>query len=105
MRISLALEGFQVTCAENAEQALSLAKSSIFDLYILDNWMPDMGGEALCQSLREFDSITPILFYSGAASESDVARALAGGAQGYVTKPADSDVLVSEILRLLPPQE
>jgi DNA-binding response OmpR family regulator len=63
------------------------------------------GGEALCQSVREFDSVTPILFYSGAAYESDKGRALAAGAQGYVTKPADSDVLVSEILRLLPPQE
>jgi DNA-binding response OmpR family regulator len=68
---------------------------------VLDHWLPDITGDDLCRKLREFDRLTPILFYSGAAYESDKARAMAAGAQGYVVKPADPDELVSEILRLI----
>jgi DNA-binding response OmpR family regulator len=51
--------------------------------------------------LRKFDSKTPILFYSGAAYEKDKRHALECGAQGYLTKPADGDQLVAEVLRLI----
>lgn len=60
-----------------------------------------MAGDLLCQKLRELDSTTPILFYSGAATEADKARAMASGAQGYVVKPAEPDELTAEIRRLL----
>jgi two-component system, OmpR family, response regulator VanR len=101
----LEVEGFEVICAEGAAQAISLATAGKFDLYLLDNWLPEMAGDDLCKKLREFDSITPILFYSGAAYESDKARAMAAGAQGYVVKPAHPDELTSEILRLIPTKE
>ena len=101
LRLLLALQGFEVICAENAKHAISLARSSSFDLYLLDHWLPDIAGDVLCTKFREFDPLTPILFYSGAAYESDKARAMAAGAQGYVVKPADPDELVSEILRLV----
>lgn len=101
LRLLLELQGFEVICAENAKHAIGLARSSSFDLYVLDHWLPDIAGDVLCTKLREFDPLTPILFYSGAAYESDKARAMAAGAQGYVVKPADPDELVSEILRLI----
>jgi DNA-binding response OmpR family regulator len=58
-------------------------------------------GIELCRELRRFDSNTPILFYSGAAYEHDKKDAEESGAQGYVTKPADGDELISEVLRLI----
>jgi DNA-binding response OmpR family regulator len=76
-----------------------------FDLYLLDNWLPGMTGDDLCRKLCELDPITPVLFYSGAAYDSDKARAMAAGAQGYVVKPADPDVLVREISRLITTKE
>lgn len=101
LRVLLEMEGFEVTRADDAAQALSLAKAEKFDLYLLDNWLPDMDGTSLCQTLREFDSTTPILFYSGAATPADRARAIAAGAQGYLIKPARLDELISEIKRLV----
>jgi DNA-binding response OmpR family regulator len=101
LRLLLEMEGFDVTCAENSRQALSLARAGNFDLYLLDNWLPDASGGVLCRQLREFDSITPILFYSGAATEADKARAMACGAQGYLTKPASFEDLVGEMRRLI----
>ena len=55
--------------------SLLLAKTDSFDLYILDNWLPDRSGMDLCLRLREIDPKTPILFYSGAALEEDRQRA------------------------------
>jgi two-component system alkaline phosphatase synthesis response regulator PhoP len=105
LRLILEMQGFEVTCAEDSAQAIRLAKAEKFDLYLLDNWLPEMSGDLLCQKLREFDSTTPILFYSGAATAEDKARAIASGAQGYLVKPAEPEKLTSEIMRLISPSE
>jgi DNA-binding response OmpR family regulator len=101
VRLLLGLEGFELVYADNAEQALSLARTSHFDLYLLDNWVPGLAGEDLCRKLRDFDRTTPILFYSGAGYESDKDGAIAAGAQGYVVKPADPDELTAQIHALI----
>jgi len=72
-----------VVTTETPFQAIELAKSTRFDLYLVDNWMPR------------------ILFYSGAAYPKDKAEAYASGAQGYLVKPADNHELVAEVLRLV----
>ena len=90
-----------VVTTETPFQAIELAKSTRFDLYLVDNWMPRMSGSELSEALRLFDSETPILFYSGAAYPKDKAEAYASGAQGYLVKPADNHELVAEVLRLV----
>lgn len=97
----LAQAGYEVVVMENPEHAVLLAQTTSFDLYLIDNWMPGASGIELCGWLREFDKDTPILFYSGAAYEQDEQDALAAGAQGYLTKPADIDKLVEEVSRLI----
>ncbi|MCA1600956.1 MAG: response regulator [Acidobacteria bacterium] len=92
---------FQVVAAKDYDEALRLARAEHFDLYLLDSYLRGASGVDLCKKLREFDAQTPILFYSGAAWDADKQRALASGAQGYVTKPADSDELIAEVLRLV----
>lgn len=97
----LNMEGFDVFTTQNQHEALTLAKQKQFDLYLLDSWMPGQSGVELCKKLREFDSKTPILFYTGAAFEADRQRALESGAQGYLVKPVDTDLLLAEISRLI----
>jgi len=97
----LAQNNCNVTLADSNEQALDLAQSNRFDLYMLDNWIIGGSGIALCKKIREFDSTTPILFYSGAAYESDKREALDSGAQAYLVKPVDNDVLVEVVFRLI----
>jgi CheY-like chemotaxis protein len=97
----LAGSNYRVTVAENNDSALLLARSNQFDLYMIDNWMPGGSGVELCRRLREFDSYTPILFYSGAAYDKDKQEAFSSGAQGYLTKPVDNDELLKEVFRLI----
>jgi DNA-binding response OmpR family regulator len=68
---------------------------------VIDNWMSGGSGVDLCKKLREFDTWTPILFYSGAAFERDKQEALAAGAQGYLVKPTGPDELIAEVGRIV----
>ena len=91
---------FQVITAETPELAIEIAKDFSFDLYLVDNWMPQMSGPDLCREFRRFDERTPILFYSGAGYENDKTAAYASGAQGYLVKPVDIDALVTVVQEL-----
>lgn len=99
--ILLKTENYQVVLAANYSEALLLARVMRFDLYIMDNWMPGGSGIDLCKKLRGFDATTPIIFYSGAAYDSDKREAFACGAQVYLTKPVDNDTLIETVAHLL----
>ena len=101
--VTLVLEtqNCQVIATDSYEEALRLARAQHFDLYLIDNWMPGLSGVGLCEQLREFDQHTPVLFYSGAAYETDKQSALSSGAQGYLVKPVDGDELIAEVFRIM----
>lgn len=99
--IVLMLNANNCDVVTSASFPVQLARSQQFDLYLLDNWLPGASGVELCKELRGFDSKSPILFYSGAAYDKDKKQAQECGAQGYVTKPADGNVLIIEVLRLI----
>jgi len=85
-----------------AAQALSLIQAERFDLYLMDAWLPDLDGFELCRRMRDYDSHTPILFFSGAAHEADKKRGIKAGANAYVIKP-DLAGLVGTIKQLFSP--
>jgi len=99
--IALRELNYRVATSSNVEDALTLARANHFDLFILDSWLPDGSGIDLCMKLREFDQHTPIMFFSAAAYEGDKQAALNSGAQAYLIKPADLDLLSTEVSRLM----
>lgn len=97
----LANSNYRVTTAASSKEALKLAREKQFDLYILDSWLPDGSGVELCKQIREFDRRTPIMFISAAAYETDKQAAMDSGAQRYLVKPADIQVLSNEVNALI----
>ena len=93
--------GYDVTVTASAEHALAIAKREQFDLFLVDNWMPEFSGPELTREIRKFNQTTPILFYSGAAYETDKKEASDAGAQGYLVKPSDLERLLDEVSRLI----
>ena len=87
--------------ARDFDEGLLAARRGYFDLYILDNWLPDGSGVGLCRAIREFDPHTPILFYSAAGYERDIEDALRAGAQDYLIKPVIPDELRQAVARLI----
>ena len=85
-----------------AAEAFQLMAGERFDLYLLGTSLPDLSGFELCRQMRASSPQTPILFYSGAAYESDKQRGIEAGANCYVAKP-DVDGLVGSIASLVFP--
>src|SRR5215470_8540443 len=88
-------------CARNFDEGSRFAYHRYFDLYILDNWLPDGSGIGLCHAIRQFDPHTPILFCSAAAYERDIEDALRAGAQDYLIKPVIPDELKQAVAQLI----
>ena len=97
----LGQSGYCVTSATTSIEAMSLARSEPFDLYLLGDWLPYGKEGELCGQLHQYDSRGPILFYSAAAYQTDRQRGMGAGAQDYLTKPAGLDELEQTISRLL----
>jgi DNA-binding response OmpR family regulator len=95
--VALEVEGFEVVCPTDPRDFLTIAKAEPWDVYMLDNWMPEISGVDLCKKIREFDPQTPIIFYSAAAYERDKREALESGAQAYVVKPVPLHALIEGI--------
>ena len=91
--------GYEVSAAATIEEGLSMARAGRFDLYLLDSRFADGSGAELCESIREFDKETPIVFYSG-DHPSRLKKALECDAQGFVLKPG-LDALPRELERAL----
>lgn len=87
MTILLGQSGYEAVQAKTAYDGLMLSREGGFDLIILDWKLEDGTGIELCQMIRTFDPKTPILFYSGAAYQDEVEKAMKVGAQGYLVKP------------------
>ena len=101
--VTLVLEqrNYEVVTGSTIETGVALADSQQFDLYLLDSWLPDGSGLDLCRRIREFDKVTPILFYSAAAYEIDREHALRCGAQAYLIKPSHPSELCNLVTSLI----
>ena len=97
-------ENYEVKTARTVSDALQLSRNESFNLYILDEWFPREAGLGLCRKIREFDPHTPIIFYSGAAFESDREEAIYAGAQAFVAKPRIEE-LIKTVHQLLSDQQ
>ena len=97
---ALSLEEYTLIYARNFAEGLRLARRGYFDLYILDNWLPDGNGIELCRVIREFDPHTPILFYTACAYPRDLQAAFSAGAQAYLAKPVRFDDLTQAVAQL-----
>ena len=97
--------GLKVTTAGNGVEALGLLRSKRFDLLFTDIVMPEMDGFELCQEVRSspgFQDI-PIIVTSTHCDTDYVMKALRLGADDYVSKPVDFELLKQVVGRVLAP--
>jgi len=104
LTLILAQEDYEVSTAVTAQQALKLAASEEFDLYVLDRRLPDASGLELCQKLGALTPGIPCIFYSGDAYDIHRSEAFAAGADAYVAKP-DIERLIESVRQLLAGKE
>ena len=101
----LQMNGYEVASAEDGLKAVQLAQERSFDLAVIDIMMPGLSGYEVCKKLRsQYSPIElPVLLLSARNQPGDISAGFEAGANDYVTKPIEREVLLSRIhtMRLL----
>lgn len=92
----LRAEGYDVYLAESGEEGLEIYNSEGAKLVILDVMLPGMDGFGVCCRIREQDN-TPILMLSARGGKEDKLNGLLQGADDYMEKPYDIDLLLAKV--------
>jgi len=92
----LRAENYVVTVANTGEKALELYERYGAKLLILDIMLPGVDGFAVCKKIRE-ESNTPILIVSAKSEKEDKLNGLLLGADDYIEKPYDIDIMLAKI--------
>ena len=101
----LALNDYNVTHAKDGIEGLIMFKNADYDLCILDVMMPRKDGFSLAEDIRVTDKQVPIIFLTAKTLKEDVLRGYQVGADDYLNKPFDSEVLLHKIKAILQRKE
>jgi len=92
-------EGYRVVQARTGEEALERFEVDEVDLIVLDLMLPRVDGLEVCRRVRAVSTV-PIIMLTAKSQESNIVRALDGGANDYVVKPFRPGELMSRIRRV-----
>ncbi len=101
----LTLNDYNVTHAKDGIEGLIMFKNSEYDLCILDVMMPRKDGFSLAEDIRSTDKEIPIIFLTAKTMKEDVLKGYQVGADDYLNKPFDSEVLLHKIKAILQRKE
>jgi two-component system OmpR family response regulator len=104
LRKLMQLQGFLARTARNREEVVAaLRQVPSPDLVLLDVVLPDANGFDILLRLKQHPALksVPVIMLTGRATRGSVMRGLAGGADGYVTKPFEPEILVNSVKSVL----
>jgi len=101
----LSLNDYNVTLAKDGLEGLIMFKNDDFDLCILDVMMPRKDGFSLAKDIRSTNLDIPIIFLTAKTMKEDVLKGYQAGADDYLNKPFDSEVLLYKIKAILQRKE
>ncbi|HUB93502.1 MAG TPA: response regulator transcription factor [Verrucomicrobiae bacterium] len=92
--------GYETVEASDGQSAIDIFKSQKIDLAVIDINLPKVGGFEVCKTIRS-SSATPILIVTARDSDEDEVKGLTMGADDYIKKPFNPNVLVARVQALL----
>jgi DNA-binding response OmpR family regulator len=101
----LSLNDYNVTHAKDGLEGLITFKNGEFDICILDVMMPKKDGFTLAKEIRSSNADIPIIFLTAKTMKEDVVKGYQSGADDYLNKPFDSEVLLYKIKAILQRKE
>jgi len=99
LRRILELREFEIVEAVNGHQALQQMSTDPCDIILLDIMMPEIDGLTVCRELRVTHSASelPILMITAMTTDQDLIQGFAAGANDYITKPINPDILLARV--------
>ena len=100
IKFNLENEGYDVDVCYDGETAVEMAKSSSYDLILLDLMMPKLDGLEVCMQIREFSTV-PVIMLTAKSEDTDKLIGFEYGADDYITKPFNILELKARVRALL----
>ena len=97
----LQLSDYEVTLCVNGNEGLEAFRKERFDICLLDVMMPEMDGFTLGKKIREIDSSVPFVYITAKSLKEDMKQGYEIGADDYIIKPFDSELLILKIKAIL----
>ncbi len=97
----LELFDYEVTLCINGNEGLAAFQTEQFEICLLDVMMPEMDGFTLGKKIREINSNVPFVYITAKSMKEDVKQGYEIGADDYIVKPFDSEVLILKIKAIL----
>lgn len=97
----LELNDYEVILERDGRLGLAAFQREKFDICLLDVMMPNMDGFALAEEIRDINPDVPLFFLSAKTMKDDIIQGYKLGADDYITKPFDSEVLLLKIKAIL----
>ena len=97
----LTINNYEISLAVNGIDGFEKFNKSEFDLCILDIMMPFKDGLTLAKEIREVNESIPLIFLTAKNLKDDVLKGYKIGADDYLTKPFDSEILLAKIKSIL----
>lgn len=101
LRDYLTIKGYNVTLSRDGIHGLNDFKSNDYALCILDVMMPRKDGITLAKQIKEIDAQMPIIFLTAKSLKEDMIKGYEAGADDYIIKPFDSEVLELKVQAIL----
>jgi len=97
----LELNDYDVTLERDGRLGLAAFQREKFDICLLDVMMPNMDGFTVAEEIRDINPDVPLFFLSAKTMKDDIIQGYKLGADDYITKPFDSEVLLHKIKAIL----
>lgn len=97
----LELNDYQVTLERDGRLGLAAFQREKYDICLLDVMMPNMDGFTVAEEIRDINPDVPLFFLSAKTMKDDIIQGYKLGADDYITKPFDSEVLLHKIKAIL----
>lgn len=97
----LKMNNYRVTWVCDGKKAVPEFNSARFDLCVLDVMLPNVDGFTIAREIRKINSDIPLVFLTARSLKKDVIEGFGSGADDYITKPFDSEVLLLKISAIL----
>jgi DNA-binding response OmpR family regulator len=95
------ISGFEVNLARDGKEAWEKFNQEKPDICVLDVMMPEMDGFTLAEKIKQAYSDMPVIFLTAKSLKEDIVKGLKLGADDYITKPFDPEVLILRINNIL----
>jgi len=97
----VSMSGFTVKHARDGSEAWEMFQQDKPDICVLDVMMPEMDGFTLAEKIKENSPDVPVIFLTAKSLKEDIVRGLKIGADDYITKPFDPEILILRINNVL----